>query len=84
MDIIFCRGIKFTSTLGFRPILATKNFLETTRLVRRSDTRFWKLNFFGRLRGTIPSIIIYNNHGIVNFRKTSALQKLIVQLCPIC
>ncbi|XP_076302691.1 protein FAM210A-like [Lasioglossum baleicum] len=48
MDIIFCRGIKFTSTLGFRPILATKNFLETTRLIRRSDTRFWKLNFFER------------------------------------
>ncbi|XP_012170745.1 protein FAM210A isoform X3 [Bombus affinis] len=48
MDVSFCRGIRFATTLGFSPILVTKNFLETTRLTRYTDSRRWRLKFFER------------------------------------
>ncbi|XP_060823940.1 protein FAM210A isoform X2 [Bombus pascuorum] len=50
MDVSFCRGIRFATTLGFSPILVTKNFLETTRLTRYTDSRRWRLKFFERHR----------------------------------
>ncbi|XP_050488118.1 protein FAM210A isoform X3 [Bombus huntii] len=48
MDVSFCRGVRFATTLGFSPILMTKNFLETTRLTRYTDSRRWRLKFFER------------------------------------
>ncbi|CAL7950448.1 unnamed protein product [Xylocopa violacea] len=46
MDVIFCRGLRLTSNLGFSPALTTKNFLETTRIIRYNDTRRWGFKLF--------------------------------------
>lgn len=84
MDVSFCRGVRFATTLGFSPILMTKNFLETTRLTRYTDSRRWRLKFFGRLTRKITLPMVYNyNRDVVDFRKASTLQKLVVQLCPV-
>ncbi|XP_043514755.1 uncharacterized protein LOC122531152 isoform X1 [Frieseomelitta varia] len=48
MNVTFCRGMRFATTLGFSPILATRNFLETTRLIRCTDSKSWRLKFFER------------------------------------
>lgn len=46
MDVIFCRGMRFASTLGFTPILATKNFLETTRFIQYTNSGRWRFKLF--------------------------------------
>ncbi|CAK9812776.1 Protein FAM210A [Anthophora plagiata] len=38
--------MRFASTLGFSPLSATKNFLETTRFIRCNDTRRWRFKLF--------------------------------------
>lgn len=46
MDMIFCRGVRLASNLGFSPALTTKSFLETTRIARCNNPGRWGFNLF--------------------------------------
>lgn len=44
MEILSVRGIRLASSLGFRPLLTTKNFLESTCFMRCTDRLKFKLS----------------------------------------
>ncbi|XP_076389099.1 protein FAM210A isoform X2 [Megachile rotundata] len=44
MEILSVRGIRLASSLGFRPLLTTKNLLESTCFLRYSDRLKFKLS----------------------------------------
>lgn len=62
MDVIFCRGMRFASTLGFTPILATKNFLETTRFIRYTNSGRWRFKLFGRLTRKVITLTMIQTY----------------------
>ncbi|XP_076763395.1 protein FAM210A-like [Xylocopa sonorina] len=64
MDMIFCRGIRLASNLGFSPALTTKSFLETTRIIRCNDPRRWGFKLFEKqphYRGSSCNYVVLLN-----------------------